>query len=181
MVSYVKWCVMLSMLLMVCSWCSAIGEKIGEKIVLETSDADSIEDPPVFVPAEPVTLQTGWCCEGEAYNVTTVEHYLRNETMHDSYSKAAVYGKVSGPCPSRLYPNRPTEADCINYVQRYYIVTRVISRKHHRATTREYACATHGCCAGYFSYRKDYCLTQAECDFENQIARMTGQPETCGI
>lgn len=24
-------------------------------------------------------------------------------------------------------------------------------------------------------------VAQAECDFENQIARMTGQPETCGI
>merc|ERR1712142_885706 len=171
---------------------SAIGEEIGTEVGtdltggggIDTDDGsstESIEDPPRFIPAEPYDLLPGYCCGTGPYNETTVEHHLKNSTGYVKITKAAVVNRVM-PCPSRLYPNRPTEKDCYNYELRYYTITKQVSQRHHCSVTREYACKDDVtvCCSDYIPYQ-GHCFTQEQCDQQNWLNRLMGLPEDCGV
>merc|ERR1712121_108759 len=161
--------------------CCAFGEEIGKDIGGDgggDASSDSIEDPHIFIPAEPLDLMRGWCCGSGPYNVTTVEHYLKNRTVDVAITKAAVVNRVM-PCPSKLYPNRKTEADCYNYEQRYYTITKQVSQKHHGKVTREFACKddVYVCCPDHIFIQGIYCFSQEECEQHNRLQRMMGLPE----
>jgi len=173
----------------------SIGEPIGESIGTEANviinynsggsgsqTAGSHEDPPLFIPAEPLKLLTGWCCGTGPHNVSTVEHYVKSFSMYTSISKAAILSRVTFTCPGILYPNRKTEAECYIYTQRYYFQTKLITKNYHRTVTREYACKddVHVCCPDYISYR-DSCVTQSECDRQNKMRERQGLPADCGV